>query len=137
MRSVEFKLSSSSRAVCRWRYWRFSCSALVLALTAGCGGGGGGSDSSVAAGSAALSWEKPTTNDDGSPMTNLAGYQIYYSQRTPVTTDNSQSASVLNPNKTSYVVADLTPGTYYFTVTAVNLQGGESRMSNEAVKTIF
>lgn len=81
--------------------------------------------------SASLSWEKPTTNEDGSPMTDLARYEIYYSQTTPATTYNSQLASVLNPNQTSYLVADLAPGTYYFTVTAVNLVGNESDLSNE------
>ena len=31
-----------------------------------------------ATGSAALSWAVPTENTDGTPLTNLAGYQIYY-----------------------------------------------------------
>ena len=32
----------------------------------------------VATGSATLSWLPPTTNIDGSPLTNLAGYKIYW-----------------------------------------------------------
>lgn len=84
-----------------------------------------------------LSWQKPSTNDDGSPMTDLVGYQIYYGLETPVTPANSESIAVFNPNQTSYVVWDLAPGTYHFTVTAVNLQGAESSMSNEASKTIL
>jgi hypothetical protein len=70
-------------------------------------------------------------------MTNLAGYQVYYAEETPVTLANSQTVSVLNPNQTSFQVGHLAPGTYYFTVTAVNLQGAESSMSNEAIKTIL
>jgi hypothetical protein len=70
-------------------------------------------------------------------MTNLAGYQVYFAQETPVTLANSQSVAVLNPNQTSFELDHLTPGTYYFTVTAVNLQGAESSMSNEAIKTIL
>jgi hypothetical protein len=113
----------------------------ILLAASGCGGGTGGTDpvnsSSVGTGVAALSWAKPTTNDDGSPMTNLAGYQVYYAEETPVTLANSQTVSVLNPNQTSFHVDHLAPGTYYFTVTAVNLQGAESSMSNEAIKTIL
>ncbi|MEW6681774.1 MAG: fibronectin type III domain-containing protein [Nitrospirota bacterium] len=118
-------------------------SVLSVLLTApGCGGGGGSTGSPPAnpipagVGSATLSWEKPATNQDGTPLTDLAGYQIYYSQTTPVTTADSQLISVLNPNQISYVVAGLAPGTYHFAVTAVNLQGSESPMSNEAIKTV-
>jgi hypothetical protein len=114
---------------------------LISILLAASGCGGAGTDPVGAGpsgpGVAALSWAKPTTNDDGSPMTNLAGYQIYYAQETPVTPANSEIISVLNPNQTAFQVADLTPGTYYFTVTAVNLGGAESSMSNEAIKTIL
>lgn len=108
---------------------------LAAGMIQGCGKGGV-SDSSVGVNSATLSWEKPTNNQDGSPLTDLAGYQIYYGQTTPVTTDNSQSISVLDPNQTSYVVADPAPGTYHFAVTAINLQGSESPMSNEVSKAI-
>ncbi len=118
-------------------------SVLSVLLTApGCGGGGGGTGSDPASpipagvGSATLSWEKPTTNVDGSPLTDLAGYQIYYSQTAPLTTDTSQVASVLNPNQTSYALENLSRGTYHFAVAAVNLQGTESPRSNEAIKTI-
>lgn len=132
------KFSYASTAVCRWPDWRLVCSVLVLILATGCGGGTGSEDPiSAGADSATLSWAKPATNEDGSPMTDLAGYQIYYGQTTPVTTDNSQLISVLSPNQTFYLVANLAPGTYYFTVTAVNLQGGQSTMSNEATKTIL
>ena len=115
---------------------------LAVGMLQGCGEGGvSGSDPAnsipVGVNSASLSWEKPTTNEDGSLITDLAGYQIYFAQATPVTTANSEAISVLSPNQTSYVVADLAPGTYYFTVTAVNLQRSESAMSNEATKTIF
>jgi hypothetical protein len=107
---------------------------LAVGMLQGCGEGG--VSDLVGVNSATLTWEKPTTNQDGSPLTDLAGYQIYYGQTTPVTTDNSQLILVLNPNQISYVVANLAPGTYHFTVTAVNLQGSESTMANEVIKTI-
>ncbi len=112
----------------------------ILLAATGCGGGAGTdpmNSGPAGTGVAGLSWAKPTTNDDGSPMTNLAGYQVYFAQGTPVTLANSQSVAVLNPNQTSFELDQLAPGTYYFTVTAVNLQGAESSMSNEAIKTIL
>src|SRR3990170_3322326 len=85
---------------------------LAVGMLKGCGEGGvSGSDPAnsipVGVNSASLSWEKPTTNEDGSPMTDLAGYQIYYGETTPVTADNSELVTVLNPNQTSYLVANL------------------------------
>ncbi len=32
----------------------------------------------LSAGDATLSWDPPTTNADGTPLTDLAGYRIYY-----------------------------------------------------------
>jgi len=34
------------------------------------------------AGSALLSWNAPSTNEDGTPLTDLAGYKIYYGTAT-------------------------------------------------------
>ena len=87
----------------------------------------------VASGSARLSWTPPTTNTDGSPLTNLAGYKIYWG-----TTQGSysSSATIMNPGLTAYVVEPLTPNTYHFVVTAVSSTGAESRFSNPASKTI-
>lgn len=112
----------------------------VLLAASGCGGGAGTDPTNSGPAGivpTTVSWQKPTANDDGSPMTDLAGYQLYYAPETPVTADNSVSVAVLNPNQTTYVVWDLPPGTYHFTVTAVNLQGSESMMSDEATKTIL
>jgi hypothetical protein len=87
----------------------------------------------VATGSATLSWTPPTTNTDGTPLTNLAGYRIYWG-----TTDGSYPSSVTltNAGLTSYVVTDLVPGTYFFVATAVNSLGAESAFSASASKTI-
>jgi hypothetical protein len=87
----------------------------------------------VAMGSATLSWTPPTTNTDGSPLTNLAGYKIYWGT-TAGTYPNA--VSLTNPGLTSYVVVNLVPGTYFFVATAVNSLGAESVFSAPASKTI-
>ena len=84
--------------------------------------------------SAELGWIPPTENSDGSPLTDLSGYVVYWG-----TTKGNHSSSVTleNPGLTTYVVENLAPGqTYYFVVTAYNEAGLESDDSNEASKTI-
>ena len=114
---------------------------LAVGVIQGCGEGGGingdASPTPVGVNSASLSWSPPTTTLDGSPLTNLAGYQIYYTQTTPVMVENSQSALVNDPNQTSYVVSNLDQGTYYFTVTSRDSDGNESPMSAEVSKTFL
>lgn len=84
---------------------------------------------------ATLSWVKPTTNTDGSPLTNLASYKVYWGTGlTGSTWPNS--APVSNPNVLSFVVQPLTPGPYRFVVTAINANGVESVFSNMATKTV-
>jgi hypothetical protein len=85
------------------------------------------------AGTATLSWTAPTHNTDGSPITGLAGYHIYYG-----TDENapSQTITVTGPASTTYVVQGLAPGTYFFTVVAYNTSGADSTDSNVSVKTI-
>jgi fibronectin type 3 domain-containing protein len=87
----------------------------------------------LATGSATLSWTPPTQNTDGSPLSNLAGYRVYWGQ----TQGNySNSVTVGNAGLSRYVVDQLTPATWYFTVTALNAAGIESAFSNVATKTI-
>jgi hypothetical protein len=114
---------------------------LGLALSA-CGGGGGGSPSAsangtppavVSYGAVTLNWTPPTENTDGTPLTNLTGYDIHYGTASG---DYTQTVSVANPGIATYVVDNLTPGTYYFSVTAVNSQGAESPLSSEVAATV-
>lgn len=87
-----------------------------------------------ASGTATLTWTPPTQNIDGSPLTDLAGYIVYWG-----TSSGSYSNSIRlsNPGLTSYVVDNLLNGTtYYFVTTAYNDVGLESSFSNEASKAI-
>ena len=84
-------------------------------------------------GSASLSWTEPTQNTDGTPITGLAGYHIYYGTSASAMTT---TITVASPSQTSYVVSGLAPGTYYFAVVAYNSAGIDSPESNVGSKTI-
>jgi hypothetical protein len=84
-------------------------------------------------GSATLSWTPPAQNTDGSTLTNLAGYRVYWSR---VQGNFPNSVTLDNPGLTSYVVDQLTPGPWYFVVTALNDRGAESPYSNVASKMV-
>jgi hypothetical protein len=84
-------------------------------------------------GSAALSWIAPTENTDGSPITDLAGYHIYYGTSADALTT---TVTVNGGSSTTYTVSGLSPGTYYFSVVAYNAEGVDSADSNLESKTI-
>jgi hypothetical protein len=87
----------------------------------------------VATASTTLSWTAPTLNEDGSALTDLAGYRIYYGKSSR---NYSNTIQIDDPGMTTYVVENLSPDTYYFAATAFNESGVESRYSGEAVKTL-
>jgi hypothetical protein len=87
----------------------------------------------IATGSATLSWLPPTTDTDGAALTNLAGYRIHYGTDAASLAD---SITVANPGTATYVVGNLPPGTWYFSVTAFNTSDVESHFSNIVSKTI-
>lgn len=87
----------------------------------------------TATGSATLSWTSPTVNSDGSPLTDLAGYKIYWGTSPGGYT---QSARIENPGITTYMVEQLTPGTWYFAASAFNAMDVESQLTNPASKVV-
>ena len=88
---------------------------------------------SSAVGSITLSWDPPTQRDDGTPLTNLAGYKLYWGTALGY---YPNLASIPNPGVATYVVDELTPGTYYLVATAYDSSGMESGYSNAVTETI-
>ena len=84
-------------------------------------------------GSATLSWQAPTQRIDGTPLTNLAGFRIYYGNAVGTYPDK---ITVANPGLDTYVVDNLPSGTYFFVTTAYDSAGNESAYSTPASKTI-
>ena len=87
----------------------------------------------VGIGTATLSWLPPTENADGTTLTDLAGYQIRYGRSRE---DMSSVIELTNPSLSVYMVEQLSSGTWYFAVAAVNTSGATSDLSNIASKTI-
>jgi hypothetical protein len=87
----------------------------------------------IANGSATLSWTPPTENTDGSTLTNLVGYKIYYGRSSD---SLSQVITIDHAGITTYVIENLSPAVYYFAMTSLNSQGTESERSATLKKTI-
>ena len=73
----------------------------------------------AAPGSVQLIWNPSVT-------AGVTGYNIYYG-----TAPRAETTKINAGNVTSYIVTGLSPGTYYFYVTAYNSSGTESAPSNE------
>jgi hypothetical protein len=83
--------------------------------------------------SVTVKWVPPTQNTDGTPLTNLSGYMVFYGTSSQ---QYSTSMYLLGAASSSVVVEDLVPGTYYFSVKAVNTAGVESTFASEVVATL-
>jgi hypothetical protein len=84
-------------------------------------------------GSATLSWTAPDLNSDGSPLTNLAGYHIYYGTSP---SSLSSMAAVAGAGATSVTIGNLSSTTWYFAIKSYTTSGVESVMSNVGSATI-
>ena len=81
------------------------------------------------AGSVSISWTPPTTNDDGTPLTDLAGYRIYLGTSAPAC-GGTPFRTITSAQAVSTIVTGLTAGTMYFArVSAVDSSGNESACS--------
>jgi hypothetical protein len=80
----------------------------------------------AAAGTATLSWNAPTSNVNGTPITPLKGYTIYYGNSAGSMT---QSLVVSGAATTGAEITGLGSGTWYFGVSADATDGTQSAMS--------
>lgn len=84
---------------------------------------------------ATLTWVIPTTNTDGSALTNLAGFQVFR-RLNNADLNGGEMTPLTDPKATTYTFKNLLAGTHYFGVQAVNADGVPSAMSNEVNKVI-
>lgn len=79
-----------------------------------------------------IRWQAPALNEDGSPVTDLAGYVVYWGEESRA---YSGSHRIEAPAVTEWR-ADIARGVYYFAMTAFDAEGNESDYSNELLMTI-
>jgi hypothetical protein len=84
-------------------------------------------------GQADLAWTPPTSNTDGSSLTNLAGYRVVWGASATTLTSVVQ---ISNPGINRYTVTGLSAGTVFFGVKAYTSTGVESLLSNVVSKAI-
>lgn len=109
----------------------------AFAVLNGCGFGGGKdpAEGGMGPGTATLVWTAPTTNADGSPIYDLAGYKVYYGTSSGVCRTVAP-ITVRGAGRTVYSLIGLAAGDYYFTVTAYDTSLNESICSIEVMKTV-
>lgn len=71
-----------------------------------------------------VSWMAVTENTDGTQLTDLAGYYLYFGNLA------EDHVRFVEPHKTSYIVLGLSDEYYYFMATAVNSSWVESDFSD-------
>lgn len=84
-------------------------------------------------GSATVSWTAPTTYTDGTALTDLAGYHVYYGTSPSSLT---QEIDVANAGATRDTISNLASTTWYFAVTAYTTSGLESALSSVVSKAV-
>lgn len=99
----------------------------------GSGAGSGSGNTTPTVRTATISWSAPTTNTNGSALTNLSGYRLYYGTSSA---SLSQEIDISGASTLQYVVTGLVPGTWYFAVASVTNDGEESALSTVVSKTI-
>jgi hypothetical protein len=83
--------------------------------------------------SAQVFWTLPTQNTDGTPLTDLTGYMLYYGTDPLLKTKTTKFIPVPNLSTT---VSNLAVGnTYYFAIASVSASGGVGFPSNTASVT--
>lgn len=111
-------MSRRQRAPSEWRFWI----GLLLVLL-----GIGWVFDEARADDVVLSWDNATQNEDGTPLTNLAGIRIW--QLVATTTD---------PQQTSYTISGLDVGDYIYAATSYTTDDPpvESVLSTTAEKSV-
>ena len=87
----------------------------------------------VTSGDMELWWEVPSENVDNRPQSTLAGYKI----RCWNSVEQMMETIVIeDPKVTTYEIDHLPPGTYQCAMSAVDLSGSQSALSNVVVRTV-
>lgn len=77
---------------------------------------------------AKLSWVIPSTRENGAALalSDLSGYEIYYTTSDPAVTG---TVAINGGSTAAYALANLSAGTYYFAISAIDASGIKSALS--------
>jgi hypothetical protein len=84
-------------------------------------------------GSATVTWDIPSTNADGSPLTDHAGFNAHYGK---VSRTYTAVAMINDAAANSVLIDDLEAETWFFSVTALDQTKNESPYSTEVSKVV-
>lgn len=79
-------------------------------------------------------WIPPTENVNGTPVLDLAGYNVYFGNLSGIYTD---FRLLDNPGLVAYVLDLPSSGEWFVAVTAINSAGNESHFSNEVTINVI
>lgn len=82
---------------------------------------------------ATVSWDAPTQDSDGSSLSDLDGYRVYFGTSSGT---YDQMVTVSDSAILSIRIIDLEPGRYFFAVTAIDDDGNESVTSSEVERLL-
>jgi hypothetical protein len=82
-----------------------------------------------ASGSLSVTWTAPTLNEDGTPLSDLAGYRVRWGTH-PGNYPNT--LDIANPGINRFLIENLVPANYYLVIAAFDESDNESALSNEA-----
>jgi hypothetical protein len=84
-------------------------------------------------GEVSLTWSAPTRNSDGSLLTNISGYRVYYGQSS---SSYSRTLSLPSPSLNTVVIENLATGKWYFAIRTLTNDGQESKLSTQVSKYV-
>ena len=80
-----------------------------------------------------LNWDAPTTNADGTPLTDLAGFKVYHT----TTTGSYNAIDVVDVGNVLTTDRVMPAGSYCFVATAYDASTNESAYSNEVCADVL
>ncbi len=93
----------------------------------------GGQGGTTTTGNVGLSWTTPTTNSDGSSLSDLAGFYIY---RGNSSSSLSRYVEIDGATAQSFNDLNVPAGTWFYAMSSFNASGGESARTQPVSKTI-
>jgi len=113
--------------------------ALLMFVLSACGAGDGSIGDYNGTAGTRLQWDEPSTNENGTPLTDLGGYKVYFGPAPgdyPYSIDVGDETSVPLSAIVGSVDDTTVPPVLCFVVTAYDTYGNESDYSNVVCKDI-